>query len=154
MPTHPTAPARTAANAHASAPGAVTVRTAAQTLERFVAAVAAQDVTALPDLYAEDVDVEHVLSRTEPRRWRGLAELRATFAAAPLGGLEQEIRDVTIHQTADPEVAVAEYVQLLRIPSNGREATVANVVVATVRDGRIVRSRDYHDHQAVAELFA
>lgn len=129
-------------------------RTAAQTLEDVVAAVAAQDMTALTDLYADDVDVEHVLSHTEPRRWRSLAELRSTFARAPLAGLDQEIRDVTVHQTADPEVAVAEYVQHLRVRATGRAATVANVVVATVRAGRIVRSRDCHDHQAVADLFA
>ncbi|HEY3501302.1 MAG TPA: hypothetical protein VGN37_00790 [Actinocatenispora sp.] len=69
-------------------------------------------------------------------------------------GLDQEIRDVTIHQTADPAVAVAEYVRHLRVRATGREATIANVVVAAVRAGRIVRSRDYHDHQAVADLFA
>jgi ketosteroid isomerase-like protein len=34
--------------------------------------------------------------------------------------------------------------------TTGRSFSVANIQVLTVRDGKIVRSRDYHNHQALA----
>lgn len=57
---------------------------------------------------------------------------------------------VVVHQTADPEVIVAEFDYDGRVATNGRTVHVANVQVMRVRAGRIVWSRDYHDHAAIA----
>jgi ketosteroid isomerase-like protein len=93
----------------------------------------------LADLYAEDVLVEHPLRRT---RVDGRKALRERFAR--LGTATLRAFDVTVHETTDPEVVVAEY------QYEGAGFTSANVQVVRVRDGLIVHSRDYHDHLRMA----
>jgi uncharacterized protein len=60
--------------------------------------------------------------------------------------LKLEVRNMVVHQTADPEVAVAEWDYDGVVTATGRTFRVSNVQVSRVRDGRIVASRDYHNH--------
>jgi ketosteroid isomerase-like protein len=47
-------------------------------------------------------------------------------------------------------VVVAEYDYQGEMTSTGRSFIVANVQIVRVRDGLIVRSRDFHDHAGMA----
>jgi ketosteroid isomerase-like protein len=66
----------------------------------------------------------------------------------------EEFRDVVIHETADPEVIVAEYAVVASLPGSGRRASAAFAVVLRARDGRIVHWREYQDRAAIAEALA
>jgi ketosteroid isomerase-like protein len=59
-----------------------------------------------------------------------------------------------VHETADPEVIVAEYDYEGRVTATGRTFRLANVQVLRVRDGLITGSRDYHDHPGLARAMA
>lgn len=54
-----------------------------------------------------------------------------------------------LHETADAEVVVVEYDYLAENTTTGHTRTVHNIQVLRVRAGRIVASRDYHDHAAL-----
>jgi uncharacterized protein len=75
------------------------------------------DWTGLPELYAEDAEVELPFAIPAPRRLRGREAIRAHFAAAAAAPLDITVRDLVLHETADPEVIVAEYVYDGRAPS-------------------------------------
>ena len=62
------------------------------------------------------------------------------------------MRDVTIHQTADPEVIVAEYGLHGEMTAAGEPFCARYAMVITVRDGHIVHSRDYADPSTGARL--
>lgn len=106
----------------------------------------------LADLYAEDAVVE--LPFSSPRlRIEGRGGVLARFR--DLGErIELQVRQATVHDTLDPEVVVSEFDCHAYVPSTGRELDVTNVVIMRVRDGRIVCSRDFHDHAAFARAFA
>ncbi|HEU4628391.1 MAG TPA: nuclear transport factor 2 family protein [Gemmatimonadaceae bacterium] len=123
-------------------------------LERLLRGIERGDGPALADLYAEDAEVELPFALPEPRRLHGRDELRAHFAAARRAPLELSVRDLVVHETTDPEVIVAEFVYDGHVRTTGRAFTVSNVQLLRVRDGRIVASRDYHDHARLAEAVA
>jgi uncharacterized protein len=56
--------------------------------------------------------------------------------------------DIVVHDTADPEVIVAEFDY--DITGAEGSVTAANIQVLRVRDGLIRATRDYHDHLALA----
>jgi ketosteroid isomerase-like protein len=57
-----------------------------------------------------------------------------------------------LHRTLDPRTVVADYDYEVVATTTGRRARVANVQIVTVEAGRITRSRDFHDHVAMAAL--
>lgn len=118
--------------------------------ERLLRGVTEQRWSELPDLYAEDAEVDMPFA-PGGAHIAGRDAIRAHFAAAASGPLEFSARDVVVHETADPEVVVAEYDYEGRVATTGRRFRVANVQVLRVRAGRIISSRDYHDHRALAE---
>lgn len=95
--------------------------------------------TDLADLYAEDVLVEHPLRGTQVNGRKALAD-----RFAKLGNAAMKAVNVTVHETTDPELVVAEY------DYETPTFTAANVQVVRVRDGLITHSRDYHDHVRMA----
>lgn len=121
---------------------------------RLVHSVADQDMEALPPLYAEHTDVRHPMApHVAPLTTR--AELRKHFGVdEPVPELNIRVRpvDVVVHETADPEVIVAEFCYAGTHPSTGEGFTVPCVFVMRVRDGEIVESRDYVDHARFAHL--
>jgi ketosteroid isomerase-like protein len=117
--------------------------------ERFLRSLAARDWDDLFELYAEDVVVDVPFAPGKPVRITGREALREHFAAMERRPVEIRVEDLVIHETADPEVFVAEFDYDGRVTDSGREFHVANIVVARVRDGRIVESRDYHNHLAI-----
>jgi ketosteroid isomerase-like protein len=104
----------------------------------------------LADLYAEDAVVELPFAPSSPTRLAGREAVRAHFAAAAGGPLKLQASNVTVHDTGDPEVVIAEFHYDGLVTTTGHSFRVANIQVLRVRNGKIVSSRDYHNHLALA----
>ncbi|WP_433479346.1 nuclear transport factor 2 family protein [Spirillospora sp. CA-142024] len=114
---------------------------------RLSAGISAGRWHELAALYAEDAVVDQPFALPPaPPHLEGRATIDRHFRAAAAGPLELRARDVVVHDTADPEVIVAEFDYEGRVTTTGRTFRVANIQVLRVRDGLIVETRDYHDH--------
>ncbi|MCO5994402.1 nuclear transport factor 2 family protein [Actinoallomurus rhizosphaericola] len=104
------------------------------------------------DLYAADAVLEFPFAAPGlPRSLRGREGIRAHLRAAMGGALKiEEFRGVVVHETTDPEVIVAEHAIVGTATASGLPCSIANLIVLTVRDGRIVHQRDYLDVLAAA----
>jgi uncharacterized protein len=114
--------------------------------ERLLAGITSGDRTELYRLYAEDTVVEQPYTTPEPHRLVGREALRAHFGRRTELPFTLAAENVVVHETADPEVVVAEYDYLVTATATGRVARTANVIILRVRNGEIVHSRDFHDH--------
>src|SRR4051794_658563 len=74
---------------------------------------------------------------------RGHDQIRAFMAAS--GNLIdfEEYRDVVIHDTTDPDVAIVEYSAYGRVTATGAPFEQRVIAVLRVRDGLIAHYRDY-----------
>ena len=116
----------------------------------------------LPELYAEETDVVHPFDPLHGAPLRSRDELRERMEAlAARPRPRRRLGNITIHETTDPEVIVAEFEYQGTSPGTGEPYAQPAIFVMRVRNGEIVSSRDYHDHLASAraggrlgELFA
>jgi ketosteroid isomerase-like protein len=104
----------------------------------------------LADAYAVDAVVELPFMPGDRGRLVGRDAIRRHFAAAATLPVRLRVRNVTIHETADPEVVIAEYDYEGSLDRTGRLFTVRNIQVFRLRAGLIAESRDYHDHARIA----
>jgi ketosteroid isomerase-like protein len=116
-------------------------------LERFRRAAVSRSVEELSRIYA--VDAVHEFPFTPPgvpSRLAGRDEIvswiSAGWEAFPLK--YEGYRTLAIHDTDDPETIVVEQEAIGTSAATG-EFALPNIVVLTVRDGRIARLRDYAD---------
>ena len=79
-------------------------------------------------------------------------ELRQRFTASAAVRRYERLADVRIHETADPEVVIAEYSIHGHLVADGQPFVLTIAMVITVRDGQIVHSRDYADPVAGARV--
>lgn len=96
----------------------------------------------LPDLYAEETHVVHPFDPLRRPALRTRGELREHFR--PTDAMPPMVRrpaNITIHETTDPEVIVAEFEYQGTVA--GEPFTRPAIFVLRVRDGEIVESRDY-----------
>jgi len=121
-----------------------------EVFEALVNGIAEHRYAELADLYAEDCVVEVPFALPEPIRMEGRATLAAHFDPARRMPLEISVDNVRVYETADPEFIVAEWDYHIRVSTTGKELTVANVQLMRVRDGKIVFTRDFHNHAALA----
>jgi ketosteroid isomerase-like protein len=119
---------------------------------RQLQTIASRSWTSLADLYADDAVVELPFNLPSPLRIEGRAQLEARGHAARDLPLELRPDNLVIHETTDPEVIVAEFDYLGRLTTTGRTFRAANVIIARIRDGKIIASRDYHNHAALADV--
>jgi uncharacterized protein len=121
---------------------------------RLVDGVATGRWHELPGLYADPTDVRHPLDPLRGPALRTRDELREHFTPPPGGlGIERRATNVTIHETADPEVIVAEFEYHGAVLATGRRFVTPCVFVMRVRDGQIVESRDYIEPLARERAF-
>lgn len=123
-------------------------------LAAFHRAMVALSADDLADLHAPDGVYElPLLTPGRPERYEGREEIRAGFGAAwystPVRVIE--IRDVLVHETADPEVIIAEQVAAATIAGTGRGFAVPFLLVLRARGGLIVHLRDYTARTRVPE---
>jgi uncharacterized protein len=124
-----------------------------EVLEQLIEGVPARRWDDLPALYSQDTVVEQPYALPEPIRLVGRAALAAHFQRAARVPLSLRADNIVIRETDDPEVVVGEFDYHARNTETGASVTVANVIVARVRAGEIVESRDFHHHVALAALF-
>jgi ketosteroid isomerase-like protein len=132
----------------------MTPRSPREVFHRLVDGVSEGDAASLPALYAEHTDVRH------PMYPGGIAPLTTRDELARHFGVGVELtapvvrfraEDVTVHETTDPEVIVAEFEYRGTTLHTGEPFAVPCVFVMRIRDGLIVESRDYIDHVAFAQ---
>lgn len=106
----------------------------------------------LAALYAERTHVTHPIHPLRPPVLRSRDELHEHFTAAPPPDrtLRRRPVDIVVHETADPEVIVAEFAYQGHVVETGETFTVPCVFVMRIRDGLIIESRDYIDPIASA----
>jgi ketosteroid isomerase-like protein len=107
----------------------------------------------LPGLYAEQT---HVVHPFDPLRAAALCtrdELREHFRPTDAGPrLHRRAANITIHETTDPEVIVAEFEYQGTVAETGEPFALPGIFVLRVRNGEIVSSRDYFDHVTAARI--
>jgi len=126
----------------------VAARSPRDVLHLYHQAMLAVSADALADLYAVDGIHEFPLTAPgRPPRYNGREEIRAGYGAAwgASPARVNEIRNVVVHETADPEVIVAEQEVAATVTTTGQPFTLAFLLVMRVRDGLIVHLRDYMD---------
>jgi uncharacterized protein len=119
----------------------------------LVNAIADGDLDEVPGLYAEQIDVVHPFDPLRGAPLRSRDELRKrmeSLAARPRQ--RRRVGNVTIHETTDPEVIVAEFEYQGTAADTGEPYALPAIFVLRVRNGEIVSSRDYHDHLASAQV--
>jgi uncharacterized protein len=114
----------------------------------------AKDLDGFADLFAPDGVHELPFAPPGiPRRLEGRETLRGYFAGITGTPLKHaSFENMTVHETADPDVIVAEYDAHGTVTSTGRPYELRYVQVVKVRDGQIALWRDYWDPLASAEL--
>ncbi len=66
--------------------------------------------------------------------------------------LHRQAANITIHETTDPEVIVAEFEYQGTVADTGEPFALPGIFVLRVRNGEIVSSRDYFDHLTAARI--
>jgi hypothetical protein len=122
--------------------------TARQTAEQFLRATISPDPGGLAEFYAPEVVIEMPFAPAglyPPRIETTREELRARFRAGAAVRRYRDLRDVVIHETADPAVVIAEYALDGELTESAEPFSLRFVMVMTIRDGQIVHTRDYTD---------
>lgn len=136
-----------------TAPASVPAASPREIFERFRQMIVSNDPDALGQLSADDVVVETPFAPPgHPRRIAG-REQNAAYARPRRAALPvrfEEFRDVVIHDTADPQTIIAEYVMAGTVTTTGRQSSASFIAILTVRDGKIVRWREYQDTLGMA----
>jgi uncharacterized protein len=124
-----------------------------EVFHRLVQAVAARRQSEIvDDCFAEDVVVEHPFMVPEPTVLRGRDQLRERMVSLRTLPITMEVNDIIVHETSDPDVIVGEFQSRITSKQTGKQATTRNIMVMRFRDGKIISSRDYHNHALIAEL--
>lgn len=130
-------------------------RSPRETVEQLMRAAVSPTPGDMADCYAPEVVIEmpFAVSALYPSRAETTREeLRARFQAGTGLRRYQGLHNVTIHETANPEVIVAEYELRGEMTGTGEAFSLRFVMIITVRDGYIAHSRDYSDPIAGARL--
>jgi ketosteroid isomerase-like protein len=107
----------------------------------------------LPGLYAEQTHVVHPFDPLRAAALRTRDELREHFRPTDAGPrLHRRAANITIHETTDPEVIVAEFEYQGTVAETGEPFALPGIFVLRVRNGEIVSSRDYFDHVTAARI--
>ena len=130
-------------------------RSPRETVEQFLRAAVSATPGDMADCYASEVEIEmpFAVATLYPARITATREeLRSRFQAGTALRRYESLSDVTIHETADPEVIIAEYELHGEMTATGLPFSLRYAMVITVQGGYIVRSRDYTDPIAGARL--
>jgi ketosteroid isomerase-like protein len=122
------------------------MRSARQTVEQLLRASVSATPGDMADCYADTVVIEMPfgVEALYPSRFETTGEqLRARFQAGAASRRYTSLSDVTIHETADPEIIVCEYQLHGEMTATGEQFSARFAMVITVKDGQITHSRDY-----------
>jgi uncharacterized protein len=126
-----------------------------EAFERFRDMILTGGSAGLESMTADDCVIETPFAPPGmPRRIEGRDAFVAATASRRAAFAERvrftDVRDVVVHETADPEVAVVEYeIEAVRT-ADGLRAAAPFVLVVRVHNGRVVLWREYQDPAALA----
>jgi uncharacterized protein len=129
--------------------------TAREVAERLLHATIGPDPGKIADCYAPTVVIEmpFAVAPLYPDRIETTRdELRARFRAGAAVRRYRRLSNVSVHETADPAVVIAEYELHGELTATGEPFSQRFVMVMTVRDSQIVYSRDYTNPVTGAKL--
>ena len=123
-------------------------RTPREVFHALVHGVADRRFDDVVGLYAEQTHVVHPFDPLRAPALRTRDDLRAHFQPAATGApkVRRQPANITVHDTTDPEVIVAEFDYQATVVDTGEPFNYPCIFVVRVRDGQIVASRDYVDH--------
>jgi len=121
-----------------------------QVVEALMQGISAGSWKELHAWFSDDAVVEYPFALPSPTRLVGIAAIQKYFAAISAYPMKLQMRNMVVHETLDPEVVVAEWDYDGTVTTTGRAFRVSNITVTTVRNGKIVVSRDYHNHAVLA----
>jgi ketosteroid isomerase-like protein len=120
--------------------------------DRLIDGISHRRWQALHELYDPEALVEYPFALPAPACLDGREAIRRYFAAVARMPLELRARNITVHQTSDPEIIVAEWEYDGLVTTTGRSFQISNIQVSRIRNGQILASRDYHNHLVLAEV--
>lgn len=128
--------------------------TAREVFARFEDYVLGRTPDLIEELWAPDVVVEQPFAAPGHRtRIVGRAEFleasRPSRESLPVRF--EEVRNVVVHDTTDPDKIIVEYELAGTVTTTGRRASAPFIAVMRVRDGRITLWREYQHALAIAE---
>ena len=100
--------------------------------------------------FSQDAVIEYPFALPSPTLLDGIEAIQKYFATISAYPMKLQMRDMLVHETSDPEVVVAEWDYDGLVTTTGRAFRVSNITVTRVRNGKIVASRDYHNHAVLA----
>lgn len=106
----------------------------------------------LDQLFSADAVIDYPFALPAAKQLVGIEQIRKYFRTVAALPLKLRARELVIHETADPEVVVAEWDYDGETTHTGRVFRVSNITVTRVHKGKIVKSRDYHNHFAISEM--
>jgi uncharacterized protein len=124
-----------------------------EALNRYQRAMLDKSADDLADLYAADAVHEFPFPLpSAPQRLVGREAVRATYRRlwGALSATVRSIQEVAVHETADPQVLIAEQIVVVSREDESETMAVPGLLVIRVRDGEIVHVRDYIDTGAAA----
>ena len=114
--------------------------------------ISAGEWTTLHTFFSDDAIIDYPFALPGPTQLNGQEAIKKYFAATSAYPLKLQMRNMVVHETPDPEVVVAEWDYDGVLTTTGRTFRVSNITVTTVRNGKIVASRDYHNHAVLAAV--
>jgi ketosteroid isomerase-like protein len=127
-------------------------RTSRETAEAFLRTVVEGSRDDLADLYAPDVRIVNVWAPGGPSATEGREVLRARMAGTAKLWSFESVSEVALHESADPQVVIAEYRVNGRITTSGQDFSLGFVSVLRIIDGLIAHARDYSNPEETSAL--
>jgi ketosteroid isomerase-like protein len=123
-----------------------------QVVEALMRGISAGAWKELHTWFSDDAVVEYPFALPSPTRLEGMETLKKYFAAVSAYPMKLKMQNMLVHETSDPEVVVAEWDYDGLVTTTGQPFRVSNITVTRVRNGKIVGSRDYHNHAVLAAV--
>ncbi|WP_327036148.1 nuclear transport factor 2 family protein [Micromonospora ureilytica] len=130
--------------------------TSREVAEQILHASREQDTERFVNLLAPDCRIEWPYRPAGvPHRVEGRNQIRE-FLTGQANGLVtfNEYRNITIHETTDPEVVIVEYEAHGTVIPTGAPLHQTIIAVLRIRDGLVVSYRDYLNPLVLAETLA
>lgn len=131
-------------------------RTPRAVVEDFLTAGRDRDIEAILELMAPDCVLEWPHRPPGvPAQLAGHEAMRAWAASVNSSPIRwDEFRDVVLYETNDPEVVIAEYESHGHLTTTGAPFHQSIIAVFQIRNGHVLRVRDYLDPLKVIEAQA
>jgi uncharacterized protein len=119
---------------------------AADVLHRGLDLMLAKDMRGFLTLWHDDAIAEFPFAPAGfPRRLDGIAAITDYLIDYPERLDIAGFSDLTVHQSTDPAVVIAEFTGTGTVVATGRPYKMPYIAVLTVREGKIAHYRDYWD---------